>query len=263
MMNLEQPMQLDLDIPIKTFQNYVDMYIGSKDENKRVYEQSDERWEYALSISPTEEFSQVSFVNGICTAKGGKHVEYIRDQIIRKLVKYILQKKKIEVKPNTIKEQLMLFLKCDIENPSFESQTKDFMSTPIGKFGSSCNVSDGFIEKIAKMGIMNAACALTEVKENKQQKKTDGTKSKSIRGIPKLIDANLAGSNKSHTCSLILCEGDSAKAGIVSGLSREDRNIIGVYPMKGKMLNIRGESCLLYTSPRPRDATRSRMPASA
>ena len=41
---------------------------------------------------------------------------------------------------------------------------------------------------------------------------------------------------------IILCEGDSAKAGIVSGLSSEDRNMIGVYPMKGKIMNVRGET---------------------
>ena len=56
------------------------------------------------------------------------------------------------------------------------------------------------------------------------------------------MDANFAGTAKSKECMLILCEGDSAKSGIISGLSREDRNIIGVYPMKGKMFNIRGES---------------------
>jgi DNA topoisomerase-2 len=89
---------------------------------------------------------------------------------------------------------------------------------------------------------MNAACALTQVKEDKVAKKTDGSKSKSIRGIPKLIDANYAGTAKSGECTLILCEGDSAKAGIISGLSKEDRNIIGVYPMKGKIFNTRGET---------------------
>jgi DNA topoisomerase-2 len=91
------------------------------------------------------------------------------------------------------------------------------------------------------MGVMDAACALTEVKENKAAKKTDGTKTRTIRGIPKLIDANYAGTDKSAQCTIIFCEGDSAKAGIVSGLSREDRNLIGVYPMKGKMMNTRGE----------------------
>ena len=229
-------------IPVKNFQQYIDLYVGAKDTAPRVYEgDSEERWEYAVALSPSHEFSQVSFVNGIHTAKGGKHVEYILGQITRKLVAFIEKKKKIAVNANSIKEQLILFLRCDIENPAFDSQTKDFMNTPSAKFGSTCTVSDKFIEKVAKMGVMDAACAITEVKENKAAKKTDGAKTKNIRGIPKLIDANWAGTEKSSQCMIIFCEGDSAKAGIVSGLSSEDRNTIGVYPMKGKILNVRGE----------------------
>lgn len=228
-------------IPVKNFQQYIDMYIGNKDVSQRVYEENGARWEYAVAMSPNQEFIQVSFVNGIHTAKGGKHVEYILNQIIRKLVDYIEKKKKVKVNPNTIKEQLIMFLRCDIENPAFDSQTKDYMNTPSAKFGSKCDVSDKFIEKVAKMGVMDAACALTEVKENKAAKKTDGAKTKSIRGIPKLTDANWAGTEKSKDCIIIFCEGDSAKAGIISGLSSEDRNVIGVYPMKGKILNVRGE----------------------
>jgi len=232
----------DTLVPIKNFQQYIDMYIGDKAESPRVYEDNGERWEYAVALTPTNEFVQVSFVNGIHTAKGGKHVEFILNQITRKLVEFIEKKKKVKVNPNSIKEQLILFLRCDIENPAFDSQTKDFMNTPSAKFGSKCEVSDKFIEKVAKMGVMDAALQLTEVKENKAAKKTDGVKSKSVRGIPKLTDANWAGTEKSKDCSIIFCEGDSAKAGIISGLSSEDRNTIGVYPMKGKVLNVRGES---------------------
>ena len=72
-------------VPIKDFQQYIDLYIGNKTDNKRVYEQSDSRWEYAVALSPSEEFSQVSFVNGIYTSKGGKHIEYIMNQIVKKL----------------------------------------------------------------------------------------------------------------------------------------------------------------------------------
>ena len=229
-------------IPVKNFEQYVNMYIGDKGESQRVYEASGDRWEYAVALTPTNEFVQVSFVNGIHTAKGGKHVEYILNQITRKLGEFIEKKKKVKVNPNTIKEQLILFLRCDVENPAFDSQTKDYMNTPSSKFGSKCDVSDKFIEKIAKMGVMDAALQLTEVKENKAAKKTDGVKSKSVRGIPKLTDANWAGTEKSKDCIIIFCEGDSAKAGIISGLSSEDRNIIGVYPMKGKILNVRGET---------------------
>ena len=229
-------------IPVKHFQQYIDLYIGAKGETKRIYEAPDARWEYVVSLAPNGEFQHVSFVNGIYTQKGGKHVEYIMNQIVRKLTEYIKTKKKVDVKPTTIKEQLAIFLRCDIDNPSFSSQSKDEMGTAVASFGSTCKVSDEFIEKLAKMGVMDAACALTEVKENKAAKKTDGTKTRTIRGIPKLIDANYAGTEKSAQCTVIFCEGDSAKAGIVSGLSREDRNFIGVYPMKGKMMNTRGEA---------------------
>ena len=229
-------------IPVKHFQQYIDLYIGAKGETKRIYESPDPRWEYVVSLAPNGEFQHVSFVNGIYTQKGGKHVEYIMNQIVRKLTEYIKAKKKVDVKPTTIKEQLAIFLRCDIDNPSFSSQSKDEMGTAVASFGSTCKVSDEFIEKLAKMGVMDAACALTEVKENKAAKKTDGTKTRTIRGIPKLIDANYAGTDKSAQCTVIFCEGDSAKAGIVSGLSREDRNFIGVYPMKGKMMNTRGEA---------------------
>jgi DNA topoisomerase-2 len=229
-------------LPVKTFPGYIDLYIGSKGEAKRIYEVGNDRWEYAVALSPTDEFQQVSFVNGIATSKGGKHVEYIMNQIVKKLTAYILKKKKIDVKSSSIKEQLMLFLRCDIENPAFDSQTKDFMSSPVAKFGSTCAVSDAFIDKIAKMGVMKTACELTSVKNNKTATKTDGSKTRAIRGIPKLVDANFAGGPRSKECTIILCEGDSAKAGIVSGLSKEDRNFIGVYPMRGKLFNVRGET---------------------
>ena len=231
-------------VPIKNFNQYIDLYIGTKDTGgTRIYESPNERWEYAVALSPTHEFTQVSFVNGICTNKGGKHIDYIIGQITRKLCSYIEKKKKINVNQTTIKEQLILFLRCDIENPSFDSQTKDFMNTPSNKFGSTCNISDAFIEKVAKMGVMEMACSLTEAKESRLvAKKTDGSKTKTIRGIANFIDANLSGTEKSNECVLILCEGLSAMSGIVSGLSSDDRNYIGIYPLKGKLLNVRGEN---------------------
>ena len=227
-------------IPIKNFQKYVDLYIGPKEVSKRVYENPNERWEYIVALSPTHEFAQVSFVNGICTYKGGKHVDYIMGKITRELVKYIEKKKKVKVNANSIKEQLFLFLKCDIENPSFDSQSKDCLNTTSDKFGSTCEISDGFIEKVAKMGVMDLACSITQVKEEtKIAKTTDGKKGRNIH-IDKYSPANFAGTAKSKDCTLILCEGDSAKAGVLSGLSKSDRDIIGIYPLKGKVQNVRG-----------------------
>lgn len=222
-------------LDVKNFNHYVDLYNDCEKISEKY-----ERWSYSVCLS--EEFKQVSFVNGIFTSKGGKHVDYIIQQIIKKMIAYIEKKKKVEVKPSIIKEQLHIFLNCTIVNPSFDSQTKDYLNTPPSKFGSSCVVSDKFIEKLAKQGIMENSCELSHIKEKNNSKKTDGNKNKTIRGIPKLVDANYAGTKDSKLCTLILCEGDSAKAGILSGLTPSDRNIIGVYPMKGKLLNVRGET---------------------
>ena len=78
-------------IPVKNFQQYIKLIVGDRETK---YEEANERWEYAVGLAPEGEFYQVSFVNGIYTSKGGKHVEYILNQIVRKLVTYIKAKKK-------------------------------------------------------------------------------------------------------------------------------------------------------------------------
>ena len=227
-------------VKVNDFKPYVQMYLSEDQKKQTIYEQVNERWSYAVSLH--HEYKQVSFVNGISTSKGGKHVDYIVNQITKKMIHYILQKKKVNVKSAVIKEQLFVFVFCSIENPSFDSQTKDYLNTSTTKFGSTCEVSNSVVDKLAKMGVMNTSCELSEIKDKKNAKKTDGNKNKNIRGIPKLVDANYAGTTKSNETMLILCEGDSAKAGILSGLTNVDRNVVGVYPMRGKLFNVRGET---------------------
>ena len=226
-------------VPVRTFEDYLDLYIGSKSETSRIFEKAD-RFEYGVCLSPLDEFTQVSFVNGVYTSKGGKHIDYILNQIIKKVSTYIFVKKKIKVKSATIKEQLMLFVNSTIENPSFDSQTKNYLNTPASRFGTKCEVSDKFIEQIIKkLGVMEAAISLTEIKETRAAKKTDGRKTTNIKGIPKLTDAIWAGGRKSWESVLILTEGDSAKAGVMSGLSKEDRKKYGVFPLRGKLQNVK------------------------
>ena len=60
-------------LPVRTFEQYINMYIGKKDETTRIFETSKNgRWEYAVCLSPVDEFTQISFVNGISTTRGGK-----------------------------------------------------------------------------------------------------------------------------------------------------------------------------------------------
>ena len=233
----------DKKIEAKTFDKYVDLYIGGKKNTPRIYENINDRWDIVACVSPDDKFEQISFVNGVYTYKGGKHVEYAARHICKKLQTYAATKgykrKKMKLKQSVIQDNLMLFIKSTIENPSFDSQTKEYLTTPSNKFGSSINVSDKFIEKLAKMGVLEKAMKLSEYKLDNQLLKTSGKKKNIIRGIPKLEDANWAGGKKAHECTLILTEGDSAKSTAVAGLSVIGRDKYGVFPLRGKLLNVR------------------------
>lgn len=223
----------------KCFEKYVDLYIGPKSEHPRIYLPLNERWEVVVTYSNDSNFEQVSFVNAIHTLRGGKHVDYIVGQIRDGLVEYLKKKKKITVKPATIKNEIYVFLKSTITNPRFDSQTKETLTTPVSKFGSSVSIDNKTIDKIAKVGILERIMDAVENKQNKDFQKTDGRKQNVIRGLPKLHDADKAGTKDSAKCTLILTEGDSAKSSVLSGLGRENRDFYGVFPLRGKLLNVK------------------------
>jgi len=229
----------DEKIDIKSFTDYMKLYLDP--EHLTVSCKPNDRWEIGACMSPNFSFQHISFVNGINTHQGGKHVEYIVKQITKKMVDYIQKKKKTEVKESFIKDNLMVFVNSTIVNPSFDSQTKGSLNTLTKNFGSECIVPDSFIEKLAESGIMERALALSEFRDNQTLKKTDGKKKVRILDIPKLIDAHHAGSKRGDECTLILTEGDSAKAMAVAGISviPNGHDLYGVYPLKGKMLNTR------------------------
>lgn len=233
----------DVKLDYKNFEKYVDLYIGSKDAHTRVHEKINERWEIVASYNNFNGFEQVSFVNGIWTIKGGKHVDYILNQITKKLTEMISKKKKdVNVKPQTIRDNLILFVRSTIVNPAFDSQSKETLTTPQTKFGSKAEVSDKFIDKLYKSGIVEKILEISEMNDNKKLQKTDGKKRSVIKGIHKLDDANWAGTNKSSECTLILTEGDSAKTMVLAGLSQVGRDKYGVFPLKGKVMNVKDTS---------------------
>lgn len=227
-------------IPVKDFESYVNLYIGSKSDTPRVYEKLNDRWEIGITLNPYDKFTHVSFVNGISTSEGGTHVDYVVNQIVSKLKEQLEKKSKdIVIKPSYIKDNLLVFVNSLIENPTFSSQTKELHVTKSTKFGSRCELSDDFIKKVDKLGITANVIDIAKAKDKKALSKTDGRKQFRLTGIPKLDDANKAGGSEGHKCKLILTEGDSAKASAVAGLSVVGRDYYGVFPLRGKLLNVR------------------------
>lgn len=112
-----------------------------------IYERVNDRWDVAFSLSDGQ-FQQVSYCNSIATTKGGSHVNYVADQIVQGLVELVKKKhKNIVVKPFQIKNHIALFVNCKIDNPSFDSQTKENMTLTMKKFGSKCGLSEQFLKK--------------------------------------------------------------------------------------------------------------------
>jgi len=221
------------------FTKYVDLYIGDKKEHERVYEQVSDRWEVVASYSNFDGFQQISFVNGLLTINGGTHVKYIVDQIVKHITQFIKTKHKIDVKPQTVKEHLIVFIKCTVDNPTFNSQSKEALTTPSSLFGSTAKLGDAFLKKLCNSTLITQIVNLTSVNETKSLKKTDGKKSSIIRGIPKLEDAIWAGTAKSAQCTIIFTEGDSAASMALAGLSEVGREMYGVFPLKGKVMNVK------------------------
>lgn len=222
----------------KNFEKYVDLYIGNKKETSRIYESS-YRWDVAVCHS-NDGYKQVSFVNGINTSTGGTHVEHVTRKLVNTVIQKVTSKNpNSAIKATFVKEHLFVFVKATLENPSFSSQTKTECTLKTQSFGSSFECSEDFQKKLLKIGVMDDALALAKHKEMRELSKTDGKKRTTVKGIPKLDDANWAGTSKSAQCTLILTEGDSAKTFAVSGLSVVGRDKYGIFPLRGKLLNVR------------------------
>ncbi|KAI5944567.1 DNA topoisomerase 2-alpha [Manis javanica] len=236
-------------LPVKGFRSYVDMYLKDKvDETgnplKIIHEQVNHRWEVCLTMSE-KGFQQISFVNSIATSKGGRHVDYVADQIVTKLVDVVKKKNKggVAVKTHQVKNHMWIFVNALIENPTFDSQTKENMTLQVKNFGSTCQLSEKFIKAATGCGIVESVLNWVKFKAQVQlNKKCSAVKHNRIKGIPKLDDANDAGGRNSTECTLILTEGDSAKTLAVSGLGVVGRDKYGVFPLRGKMLNVREAS---------------------
>lgn len=219
-------------------------YVKFFTEEKPIVEtiqEGDFVWEYA--IIPHDSFEQISFVNGNCTLAGGKHVDYVLNQVVSKLKSMIEQKKKIkDIKAHLLKDNMFLFLRATVKNPQFNSQTKETLTTSSKDFGIKVEVSDKFVEKIYKTSIVEDAITVHRSKQTTQlAKQTDGKKLSNIY-VPKLEDALWAGTSKSDECSLILTEGSSAMTFAVWGRSVIGNEKYGIFPLRGKCLNVRDAS---------------------
>ena len=226
------------EIPIRSMKDYAQLYL--ENDAPILNLKINDRWEICVADNPTKKFMQVSFVNGTWTSNGGTHVGVIKNPIVEYLSKIVSKKRKSEISEILVENSLAIFIKCDIVNPAFSGQMKETLKTKPKEFGSEYDIPESFLKKVStNLLVISKLMEGIDSKDAKDAKKTDGKKTSRIHGIPKLDDATMAGTKESHRCTLILTEGDSAKAMVLSGLSQEQRKYYGVFPLKGKIMNIK------------------------
>lgn len=227
-------------IPIKSFKDYMKMFIN--DDEELFYEKINDNWEIGIARSSDDIFQQISMVNGISTHIGGTHVNYIINQIVKLFGEKIEKSNKnTSIKQSMIKNHLFLFLNCKIPNPSFETQTKENLTTKMtSEIIKDAEVSENFIKKLMSSEIKNDIVNFASLKEFQDAKKSTQNGQKVKIRIAKLDDANKAGKSPDNMkCGLILTEGDSAKSSAKSGLSVVGNDYYGIFPLRGKPLNVR------------------------
>lgn len=194
----------------------------------------------------------ISYVNGIITREGGVHVnqcfKVISSSILEEINKTIDKKpkkgekedkKKITLNVGDVKPHISLVICYRIANPVFTSQSKTSLASPTPKI----HIPDKLLSAITRWDLINRLYAALEAKQFKLLSKTDGKKRRHIF-LEKAIDANDAGGPKSLQCSLYVTEGKSAMGYAVKAASLipNGRDVIGIFPMKGKPLNLMNAS---------------------
>ena len=210
----------------------------------------------------------ISFINGLMTKEGGIHVtatmKTLTDGILS-ILNFTKKEKKVkkgkkgkgpvkgkgkEEKPAKNKEKekavkltvqdvrphISIILSCWVTNPKFTSQNKvNFTGPPV-----TIHIDPEFYNPICKWDLVDRLYLALEAKQFNKLTKTDGKKRRHI-SLAKGEDANLAGTpGYSRQCTLYVVEGKSAMGYAVSAISlvQNGRDYIGVYPMKGKPLNV-------------------------
>jgi DNA gyrase/topoisomerase IV subunit B len=222
-------------IPIKDLSSYAKLYNASTDESLMIKTATAE----VLLTTSNEDFQTISFVNGIFTRLGGVHVDAWSEALFRPLVEKFNTKKKEKpsISIKDIKTFFKLFVVATVVNPEFGSQEKDKLEAP--KIEAIVKTTD--INKICKWSVIEEIQETIRAKEMINLKKNE-KKKKGYTKVEGLDNANFAGTKQSQLCTLILCEGLSAKTYASAGIDKgvfglQGRNYFGILALRGKCVS--------------------------
>ena len=226
-------------VGVNNLTEYSKLYMTNNENKTEFISIKDGNSELVITASEIKEYQEVSFVNGVFTKLGGVHVEAWQEAIFRPLLAKFNKKGKPQINIRDVKQFFRIFVVATVDKPEFDSQEKHRLESPNIKV----SVSKSTINKIFKWKICENIKDIIKGKEMVVMKKTE-RKKKGFVKIEGLDPANNAGTKLSNQCTLVLCEGLSAKTYAVAGIEKgvydkAGRDFFGVMALRGKVLNCR------------------------
>lgn len=223
-------------VSYKSFKDYVEKF----DKKYTLYEE--DKVSIAYLADDTDENTFISVVNGLNTPNGGRHLDVINSKVSDYLKPMIKRKYKVDVSTVHIKNHTLpiVFMK---EFPNFksDSQTKESVKNTRTEVEAYFKGFD--FEKLAKkiMACEDVVMPIVEqhllkLEQAEKRKLRMEQKKAAKRNIPKHLEPNKRNTGKNI---LYIVEGDSAKNNF---LSSRDKDYHGMYPLRGKMINVRKKS---------------------
>lgn len=223
-------------IPVKNIEEYAQLYMRVPTKEILIIKTN----KAEIAITPSNgEYQAISFANGVHTSNGGTHVDAWSEAIFRPIVNKFNKPKKPQINIKDVKQFFRIFVVVSVAKPTFDSQDKSRLESPAVV----ASVKSSHIATIMKWSVVDKIEDIVRSKEMSVLKKTE-RKRTGFTKIEGLDPANNEGTKYSNDCTLILCEGLSAKTYAVQGIDvgvfgKEGRDWFGIYPLRGKVLNVR------------------------
>ncbi|CAD2221959.1 DNA topoisomerase II [Angomonas deanei] len=234
----------------KSFADYAALYSipssdGSLPPQPFVYESKMGRISFVpqLSVGPKR---IVGVVNGVVTHNGGTHCNAASDILTSSIdaIARDLKKEGKVVDTNRVGRHFTILVFLTQSQPKFDSQNKARLVSSVQM----PRVPRADLEKyLSQMPFLesNVSTVTDQMAQelNKEMGAGRRLSSKSlISSITKLVDAASSKQDGKNVRTLIVTEGDSAKALALNSLSSDQKRFCGVFPLRGKLLNVRNKN---------------------
>lgn len=225
-------------IPVKKLAQYVELYESPSEDVVFINTE-----DCQVAITPCTEYQPIGFVNNLYTQYGGVHVDAWAEAVFRPIIdkfnKSKTKSKTPKINITDVSRFFRLFVVATLDKPTFNNQSKEVLESPTPI----ATVKKSVITNIMKWPITEQIESIVKGKELTILKKIERKRGTRAR-VKGLDSANNAGNRYSTQCSLIVCEGDSAKTFVVAGLKKgvfgkSGRDWFGILALTGKILNVR------------------------